>query len=180
MDPQLISSALRSRRRTPEAGFSMIELLLAAFIMAVGLLGLLALQLMVIRNTSVSHMRMTGIQVGQAILESLDNEARLQHLFRTQDPGSIPPALSPAFGAAVPGAFNFYGTAVNPASPDPVEKIALFTTTTVGTLVPNGAGAASGAVYDMAVTVTYDEGPNPSNPAEMLKHSMTFRRKVSL
>jgi prepilin-type N-terminal cleavage/methylation domain-containing protein len=165
----------------PEAGFSMIEMLMAAFILSIGLLGLAALQVMVVKSGTVSKSRTTAIQVGQAILEAIDTEARQQRLFRTFDPGNASiPGLSTYFGGtAITGTYNIYGTPVNSSSSDPLEKATLFTTSTLGTQVATGASATSGKTYQFAVTVNFTDTPNSANPTGTTR-SMTFRRTVDL
>jgi hypothetical protein len=153
----------------------MIEMLMAAFILSIGVLGLAALQVMVMKNSSVSKMRTTGIQVGQSILESVDTEARQQRLFRTQDLGgaSVPGLSSYFLGAPVNGTYNIYGTPVNAASTDPLEKVSLFTTVTTGVQVTPGASATTGSTWQFQVDVSYNDTPTHSS-------IMTFRRTVAL
>ena len=164
-----------------EAGFSMVELLMAAFILAIGLLGLMALQTSVIKGGAVSELRTTGVALGQGILEAVEAEARQQRLHRAMDPGGPVPALSPCFaGTAVAGAYNLYGGPVNPLSPDPRERVAIFSTSTLGTQLGTGAGAVSGSVFQFVTTVSYPDRPDPADPTQVLTRTLSFRREVGL
>jgi prepilin-type N-terminal cleavage/methylation domain-containing protein len=167
--------------RFRQAGFSMVEMLMAAFILAIGVLGLSMLQVMSARSTTGSRMQTLAIGVGQNILESIDAEARQQRLFRTIDPASTAPALSNYFVTAaqpVTATYSVYGTPVNLASTDPLEKVAIFTATSTCTKDATGASAASGGVYSFVVVVNFVDGVNSSGTAAT--RTQTFRRKVTL
>lgn len=66
--------------RGAEAGFTMVEFLLAAFIMAIGLLGITALQVLALRSTTTSRGMSTSVLVGNAVTERIMNEARQSYL----------------------------------------------------------------------------------------------------
>lgn len=58
----------------PERGFSMIELLVVAFIMGVGLLGLASLQMMSIRAGGTSTRLSDAVRVGEMLMEAASAE----------------------------------------------------------------------------------------------------------
>jgi Tfp pilus assembly protein PilV len=78
--------ARSSRRR----GFALAELLLAAFILAVGLLGLGALQVATVRHGGGSWARLTALALALDALEAGSAEARLERPGRDPAPGSWP------------------------------------------------------------------------------------------
>jgi Tfp pilus assembly protein PilV len=157
----------------------MVEMLMAAFILAIGVLGLAMLQVVSVRIGTGSRMQNLAIGVGQNILEGIDSEARQQRLFRVMDPGSTAPGLSKYFAnAQADDQFNMYGTPVKSASVDPLESAAVFWTHSNCTKEPSGSSAASGAIYSFVVTVHFYDGTNASGaPVERIQ---TFRRKVSI
>jgi len=65
-----------SKRQCASAGFSMIELLMTAFILAVGLLGLTMLQAMSMRSSTGSRALANAVMVGEGVLESIQSEGR--------------------------------------------------------------------------------------------------------
>jgi prepilin-type N-terminal cleavage/methylation domain-containing protein len=69
----VISSLTRSHQR----GFSMLEVLLTAFILGVALLGLTALQTITIKSNTNSRNRTTAVLSGQAALEAISMEGIL-------------------------------------------------------------------------------------------------------
>lgn len=64
------------RRRPSQAGFSMVEMLVTAFVMAVGILGLAMLQTFAIRTRTGSRARDQAVQVGMRILEQAELQGR--------------------------------------------------------------------------------------------------------
>ncbi|HJV22872.1 MAG TPA: prepilin-type N-terminal cleavage/methylation domain-containing protein [Holophagaceae bacterium] len=60
--------------RTRERGFTMVELLVAAMIMAIGLLGLASLQVMSIRTAGVSTRMADAVRLGELVLEAAASE----------------------------------------------------------------------------------------------------------
>ena len=69
-----------SRGGTREEGFSMVEMLMTTFILAVGLLGLCMLQTMSLRASRGSRSLTTAIQLGQGVLSQIEMEGRLSWL----------------------------------------------------------------------------------------------------
>ncbi|MEI6593017.1 MAG: prepilin-type N-terminal cleavage/methylation domain-containing protein [Holophagaceae bacterium] len=77
-------------RAATQAGFSMVEMLMAAFIMAVGILGLSALQVMALKATRGSRSLSTAILVAEQILDRAELEGRLSWLNLTDRNASNP------------------------------------------------------------------------------------------
>lgn len=67
-----------SRRRAPQ-GFSMIEFLVAAFIMAIGLLGLVALSATSLRQTTTGRQRGTATYVANYVLQQAQFEGQASY-----------------------------------------------------------------------------------------------------
>ena len=76
-------------RRTRQSGFSMIEFLVTAFILAIGLLGLTMLQAMALRASTGSRNLNAAVMVGEGVLESIQMEGRQRMLFLKYN-GSAP------------------------------------------------------------------------------------------
>jgi prepilin-type N-terminal cleavage/methylation domain-containing protein len=57
-------------------GFSLVEFLVVAFILAVGLLGLGRMQLATVRAEARAEARQTALQLAEAVLETIQAEAR--------------------------------------------------------------------------------------------------------
>lgn len=158
-------------------GFSMVEMLMAAFILAVGLLGLSLLQVLSLRGDNASRVQHVAIGIGQNILESIDSEARQARLFRVMDPASAAPVLSSYFGGTqVVNSYNFYGTPVNAASADPLERVQVLYATVDCVKETTGASAASGGIYDFIVAVHFYD--SKTSTGTLTERVQTFRRKV--
>lgn len=84
-------------RPVNQAGFSMVEMLMAAFIMAVGILGLSALQVMALKSTRGSRSLSTAILVAEQILDRAELEGRLSWLNLT-DRNATNPTLADLSG----------------------------------------------------------------------------------
>lgn len=169
-------------RRGAESGFSMVEFLVAAFIMAIGLLGLTALQVLALRYTTTSRAMQTSVLVSDGVMEQIATEARQSYL------GMV-------FSAAPAGATRYIGKApvapgVKPTDPVPAGAIKdyfdfagtpLASPTgayyTVSTWVDNQV-FGSGSTDVFMVRVEFNEAPNPSNPGQYVKHSINLTRTV--
>ena len=93
----MITTDPHPRRPLAQAGFSMVEMLMAAFIMAVGILGLSALQVMALKSTRGSRSLSTAILVAEQILDRAELEGRLSWLNLT-DRNATNPTLADLSG----------------------------------------------------------------------------------
>ncbi|WP_005033751.1 prepilin-type N-terminal cleavage/methylation domain-containing protein [Holophaga foetida] len=117
-----------------DSGFSMVELLMAAFIMAIGILGLTALQVVSLRQASQGRERSTASHVASSILQRAQVEG--QHYYFAKA-SAVTPVVTPLFtttpGAGVDetvyGGFNVDGVQVTNADGSAVSNLA--------TLVPD-------------------------------------------
>lgn len=63
-----------------QRGFSLVEMLLTAFILAVGIMGLTLLQVMAMKGARGGSSLSTAIQVGEDVLDRIELEGRLSWL----------------------------------------------------------------------------------------------------
>ena len=167
------------RRRT-QAGFSMIEMLMTAFILAIGLLGLALLQTMTLRVTRGNRSVNSAILVAQQIVDQAVMEARLSWLNVT-DGNYAAAAYTTATYKYItipnPGnlveTFNSQGGAVQPASADPSLNSVFFTATT--TLVPANP-AVVGNVSIVSVVVTFTD--NVTAGGAPVTRSVNLSRRI--
>lgn len=170
------------RARGTQAGFTMVEFLIAAFIMAIGLLGLTALQILALRSTTTSRGMSTSILVGDGVVERINTEARQSYLgmiFSSAPTGAtrylgkapIVPGIQstdPVPGGAIVDYFDFAGTPLTSA---------VGAYYTVSTWVDSQTiGSGSTDVY--MVRVEFNEAPDPANPGQFVKHAMNLTRTV--
>jgi type IV pilus assembly protein PilV len=67
-------------QRKKDVGFSMVELLMAAFILAIGLLGLTMLQAMSVRTAAGSHNLEMATQLAEQVMDQVELEGRQTYL----------------------------------------------------------------------------------------------------
>jgi len=67
----------RKRCRKGQEGFSMIEMLMTAFVLAIGLLGLCMLQTLSLRGSRGSTSLTTAVHVATGVLDQIEMEGRL-------------------------------------------------------------------------------------------------------
>jgi len=152
--------------RLGERGFSMIEMLMTAFILAVGLLGLAMLQTMSLRAGRGGQSLTTAVHVAEAVLDQVELEGRMSWLNRTQlNPLTAVNALPSPFylslakGGTMLQHFNLHGnppdtTSASPAVSQPFFKVVTTRVDDVGTA--NGVGQLS----DYSVLVTFSDNAN--------------------
>lgn len=165
-------------RRRAESGFSLVELLVAAFIMAVGLLGLAALETVALKSNTRSRGYNTSVLVASQVLDAAEAQAR-QTLQTQTYGGTVTTTTYPNnyFGAApVVEQFTYRGTHLDANSANPVDKTAYFTATTTSA----NAGSYTGAVGTLAVVttvVTFQEALSNSGP--LVTRTVTLTRNIT-
>lgn len=122
-----------------QLGFSMVEMLLAAFILAIGILGLLSLQTMSLKAATSGRGLTTAVLIAERVLDEIEANARNTLLYRRNSPpvalkDELIDILSPA-----PKTFNFSG---RPAVGDPIDSTPYFT----ATVISNPTGSDTGVV----------------------------------
>lgn len=179
-----MAKALMRKRRAPgarsrEAGFSMVEMLMTAFILAVGLLGLCMLQTMSLRASQGGTNLSTAVHVANAVMEQVELEGRMSWLNQTTAAGTVT-ALPYAYymGLAVGGNltqhFNVHGDVSLASSSDPSISSQLFTVTTTR-LQDVGAAAGSGQLSDYLVKVQFAESTTATGTAVQRTVMLTRR-----
>ena len=114
--------------RSRESGFSMVEMLMAAVIMAIGLLGLCMLQTYALRVQSGSGNRTFALQVAEQVMDEAENQGRMRVLCSQN--GITPPAQT----------INYFGAAI----PDQIFTIPVLDTTSLTAGVPSKLGQQKG------------------------------------
>ncbi len=154
-----------SRNRAVQAGFSMIEMLMTAFIMAVGILGLTALQVMSLKATRGSRSLGTATLVAEQVLDLAEREGRLTWLSLV-DTNAVNPTVPAGLkyinldaGASVVDTFNVKGVPVNAESSEVTETTTFFTATT--TRLPP-ATAVRGGLSELTVLVQFVDDADTS------------------
>jgi len=157
-----------------QAGFSMIEMLMTAFVLAIGLLGLCMLETMSLRASRGSRSLSTAVHVANAVMDQVEMEGRLSwlNLTNTNMAGTsnlnlnlvyIPLPLNGEMKSTTTAAlrFNLDGSVVNTASPQ-TELNNAFYTVSLKRMADCPAGAV-GVASDYTVTVAFTDQVNGSN-----------------
>lgn len=166
------------RHRDPivprQRGFSMVEMLLAAFIMAIGLLGLTVLQTMSVKVTTSGRTLSTAVLVAEGVLNEIETNARNSLLYRRSSPPTTLPTNLVSFHKPPKTTYNFAG---RPSVGDPVDSNPFFTVTVQSNpAIAPDAGVANpvpglgGLAYEV-VDVEWTE--TPGAPA---RHVVLSRR----
>lgn len=165
-----------------QAGFSMIEMLMTAFVLGIGLLGLCMLQTLSLRASRGSRSLNTAVQVGQGVMDQVEMEGRLSWLNLTDNPAAAPTLanlpnllyIPLAVGASLNQTFNLRG---NPpaASPDPTISTPFFTVVTKR-MADQGAGGGVGQISDYSVTVTFSDTTNAA--AAPVQRQVVLTRRI--
>jgi hypothetical protein len=165
-----------------ESGFSLVEFLMAAFILAVGLLGLATLQVMALRTTTSSRGVSTGILVSEGVMERINSEAQQSYLGMVF---SGAPTWTPRYITKAPVVAGVATTAAVPANaivdyydfggdPLPSAAGAYFTASSWVDSQTIGVGTTD----RYFVRVEFNEAPDPANPGKFVKRSLNLIRLV--
>ena len=172
-----------SRLLWRQAGFSMVEMLITAFIMAVGILGLSMLQVMSLKASRGSRSLTTAVLVGEQVMDRAELEGRLSWLNVTDTNFALPSLaldlpklkyITIAAGAPFVEYLNVKGGAVNAASADPLEQTAFFTVTT--SRAPF-AKAATGMLSDVSVQVQFWDQVDQASAK--IPRTLTLTRRIA-
>lgn len=172
-----------SYRWRGQAGFSMIEMLMTAFIMAIGILGLSMLQVMSLKASRGGRSLSTAVLVSEHVMDQVEMEGRLSWLNATSKYTGTSLADLPnlryvnlADGGALVETFNSKGGPPTPASLDPAEQTAYFTvTTTMASFVAKAANT-NGALSNVKVQVVFtDQLDKDSAP---ILRTVTLTRRI--
>jgi prepilin-type N-terminal cleavage/methylation domain-containing protein len=148
-------------RRQGQAGFSMIEMLMTAFIMAIGILGLSMLQVMSLKASRGGRSLSTAVLVGEHVMDQVEMEGRLSWLNATSkynvtglaDLPNLRYVSLPDGGARVD---NFNSKGGPPlGNPDPADNSTYFIVTTTNAVFVANSAATNGALSNFTVTVAF-------------------------
>ena len=182
MAEDLMCDRTRPRACSSQAGFSMIEMLMTAFILAIGLLGLCMLQTMSLRASRGSTSLTTAVHVADAVMDQVELEGRISWLNLTGSSGAV--AALPnlvyipltAGGAPLAQTFNVDGTVTNLAVGNPVVSSALFKVNTYRVDDLGPVNATAGQVSDYMVKVQFADNENGAGTATVNRTVMVTRR----
>jgi prepilin-type N-terminal cleavage/methylation domain-containing protein len=178
------------RRRKAQTGFSMIEMLMTAFILAIGILGLSMLQVMSLKASRGSRSLTTAVQVGEKVMDQIEMEGRVSWLNIT-DSNAVAAAITPVVtlkyvnlatsdpstpGAGFKETFNIKGQDPQPASTDPADKNPYFTVRTYRLPTVVGGGV-TGNMDDFTVQVDFVDIVNTSTNAQ-IHRTVTLTRRI--
>jgi Tfp pilus assembly protein PilV len=145
----------------------MIEMLVAAFILAVGTLGLAMLQTMALRSNAGTGSRNSAVLVASRVLDQAEAVGRNSVLCARS--GNTPPTLSPTyFGAAFTQYYQFDGTYTATSG--------YYTVTVTPTDVVTPV-AGVGGIKLLTVLVSWTEALDKSGTA--IPRTMTLSRRIS-
>jgi len=170
-----------SKAISRQEGFSMIEMLMTAFVLAVGILGLTMLQAMSLKASRGSRSLSAAILVAEQVMDQAEMEGRLSWLNITDTNKSAPkltdlPNLKyiviPADGK-LEEKFNSKGGLVDAASTDPIVSTTFYTVTT--TRVPATA-AVTGRLSDVNVQVQFVDNVDRTNTP--IQRTVTLTRRI--
>lgn len=170
--------------RSAQAGFSMIEMLMTAFILAIGILGLSMLQVMSLKASRGSRSLTTAVGVGEKVLDQVEMEGRLSWLNITDSQYTTPTAVPTQYvtlATSAPPAggleqlFNIKGQTPF-ASTDPADSNPYFTVKTYRLPTAVGGGA-TGNMSDFVVQVVFADIVDPTTNAKILR-TVTLTRRI--
>ena len=152
-------------------------MLMTAFILAVGILGLTMLQVMSMQSSKGGRNLTTAVQVADRVMDQVEMEGRLSWLNITDTQYSAPTALATlkyVGVASVVESFNLRGSAPDATSTDPTDHDAFFTVTT--TQAAQAAAAVTGQMHDYTVLVEFFDSVDSTKAP--IKRSVTLTRRI--
>ena len=165
--------------RKGEAGFSMVEMLMTALVLSIGLLGLAMLQAMSLRASRGSRSLSTAVEVASGVMDSIEMEGRLSTINLNQSGQIVPPALAGLVYLPIPANthitqnFNQYGDPADPANPDPTVSFPFYKADISWTADPGGA---NGNLSDFTVIVTFADTVNGTQAP--VTRAVTLTRRI--
>lgn len=178
----------------------MIEMLMTAFILAVGILGLSMLQIMSLKASRGSRSLTTAVQVAEKVMDQVEMEGRLSWLSITDttlNAAGIAGAplgglqyvnLTPSVPNKTPTPtngfkeiFNIKGQKIPAASADPTDLVPYFTVWTFALPKDNGlvvGGGPTANMHDFIVIVEFADETNASASNAKILRSATITRRI--
>jgi len=158
--------------RKAQAGFSMVEMLMAAFILSVGILGVSMLQIMSLKAARGSQNLTTAVRVADRVMDQTELEGRLTWLNQTDSNYITPGALSQLqylkAGAVATQTFDING--------EPTADAAAAFYTMNFTKTPVVADGATGAITDVTVVVNFADAVDATSTP--IQRTVTLTRRI--
>jgi prepilin-type N-terminal cleavage/methylation domain-containing protein len=181
MAEDLMASRKQTGFLAGQRGFSMIEMLMTAFILAIGLLGLCMLQTLSLRAARGSRSLTTAVQIASGVLDQVESEGRVSWLNVTTSANAGPtlndlPSLvyiRNPMPEPLKAYYNGLGGLVDNTSTDPAVKSTVFTVTTTQALV---TAAAQGTASDFTVQVQFADATNAAQAP--ITRTVTLTRRI--
>jgi prepilin-type N-terminal cleavage/methylation domain-containing protein len=168
MEAVMIRKPSNNAKHPKQAGFSLVELLMASFILAIGILGLTMLQLMAMRSNAGSRSMTTAVMIGEGVLESIQAEGRQRMLFHQV--GGVAPATTYFGGGSMTQWYTFDGTSL------PSATGAYYTVNiTPQDVVPI---SGSGGTKNFLLVISFADVVDPTNPTVTIPRTVTLSRQV--
>ncbi|MDR3682578.1 MAG: prepilin-type N-terminal cleavage/methylation domain-containing protein [Geothrix sp.] len=175
----------RLPRRTSagaQRGFSMVEMLLTAFILAVGIMGLTMLQVMALRGARGGRSLGTAVQVGEMVMDQIEMEGRLSWLNITATQVAAPAALTTLkyinkVPLATPQTFTIKGEVPVASAPDPTDSTPFYTVVIAQNNVGGVPGTTTGIISDFTVNVNFSDQVNPATGVA-IPRVVTITRRI--
>ena len=168
---------MRPRARKAQSGFSMIEMLMAAFILAIGILGLTMLQVMSMRAASGSRNLSTAVQVAERIMDQIEMEGRLTWLNVTDAGGTNGEVPGLKYVGKLPlkaeETFTAKGQSPDSTAAEAVDRDPVFYATPVESALVGDA--VTGKMHDYTVTVRFVDHIDTANTPVERTVSITRR-----
>jgi Tfp pilus assembly protein PilV len=161
----------------------MIEMLLTAFVLAVGVLGLSLLQVMALRAARGSRSSSTAILLAERVMDQVEAEGRLSWLHLTDSDVAAPTVadlvglryITLAAAAARQDLFTVKGGVVDANALDPADSTPFYTATTRRVVVQ--AGTPTGQLSEFTVVIAYlDDTDQTKAP---IQRTVTLVRRVA-
>ena len=166
-----------TRVHSGAAGFSMIEMLMAAFILAIGILGLTLLQSMSLRSAGGSKNVTVAVRLAEQVMDQVEQEGRLTYNNASVSSGYVTTTaltgLQYINQANVDQYFNYLPN-TDPSTGNVVQVAA--TSTPLFHLNMAQTVAAGVGLSDVTVTVTFTDGINKVTNAPIVRTSTITRR----
>ena len=172
-----------SNRRRGQAGFSMIEMLMTAFIMAIGILGLTMLQVMSLKASRGGRSLSTAVLVGEHVMDEVEMEGRLSWLNATDQYTGTSTAVdlpnlryvSIPDGGTRLETFNSKGGPPL-GNPDPADNTVYFRVTTGRVVSVATSATTNGALSNFTVQVLFVD--QLTSGGANIQRTVTLTRRV--
>jgi hypothetical protein len=169
---------MRFRKASPESGFSMVEMLMTALILAVGILGLTMLQAMSLQSSRGGRSLTAAVQIADRIMDQIEMEGRLSWLNITSSTFTAQPLTSLQYigNGAIPIAdYDIDSNLIGTGQPLGSGMPQLFFTAqaTQGASV---GGGATGQMHDFTVQVNFLDGTDASKAP--ITRTVTLTRRI--